>query len=37
MAAAEASKEDVWIKKFIEELDVVHSIEAPLKLFCDNS
>ena len=37
MAAAEASKEGVWIKKFIEELDVVPSVEGPLELFCDNS
>jgi len=37
MAAAEASKEGVWIKKFIEELNVVPSIEGPLELFCDNS
>ena len=37
MAAAEASKEGVWIKKFIEELGVVPSSEGPLELFCDNS
>ena len=37
MAAAEASKEGVWIKKFLEELDVVPSSQGPLELFCDNS
>jgi hypothetical protein len=37
MAAAEASKEGVWIKKFLEELGVVPSSEGPLELFCDNS
>lgn len=37
MAAAEASKEGVWIKKFLEELGVVPSSESPLELFCDNS
>lgn len=37
MAAAEASKEGVWIKKFLEELGVVPSRESPLELFCDNS
>jgi hypothetical protein len=37
MAAAKASKEGVWIKKFIEELNVVPSIEGQLELFCDNS
>ena len=37
MAAAEASKEGVWIKKFLEELGVVPSSQGPLELFCDNS
>jgi hypothetical protein len=37
MAAAEASKEGVWTKKFLEELGVVSSSEGPLELFCDNS
>jgi hypothetical protein len=37
MAAVEASKKGVWIKKFIEELNVVPSIEGLLELFCDNS
>ncbi|KAK8957726.1 hypothetical protein KSP39_PZI001286 [Platanthera zijinensis] len=37
MAAAEASKEAVWIKKFLEELGVVASSGEPLRLFCDNS
>ena len=37
MAAAEASKEGVWIKKFLEELGVVPTSQGPLELFCDNS
>jgi Reverse transcriptase (RNA-dependent DNA polymerase) len=37
MAAAEASKESVWIKKFIELLNMVPSIEGQLELFYDNS
>ena len=37
MAAAEASKEGVWIKKFLEELGVVPSSQGSLELFCDNS
>lgn len=37
MAAAEAAKEGVWIKKFISELGVVPSINDPIPLFCDNT
>ena len=37
MAAAEASKEGVWIKKFLEELGVVSLSQESLELFCDNS
>jgi hypothetical protein len=36
-AAVESSKECVWIKKFIEELNVVPFIEGQMELFCDNS
>ena len=37
LAAAEAAKEGVWIKKFVEELGVVPSIAKPVALYCDNS
>ena len=37
IAASEAAKEAVWIKKFITELGVVPSIESPIKLYCDNN
>ena len=37
MVVVEASKEGVWIKKFLEELGVVPSSEGPMELFCDNS
>ncbi|VFQ81950.1 unnamed protein product [Cuscuta campestris] len=37
MAAVEAAKEGVWIKKFISELGVVPSINDPISLFCDNT
>jgi len=37
IAAAEAAKEAVWMKKFISELGIVPSIEAPIPLFCDNN
>ncbi|VFQ77932.1 unnamed protein product [Cuscuta campestris] len=37
IAAAEAAKEAVWIKKFITKLGVVPSINDPISLFCDNT
>jgi hypothetical protein len=37
IAAAEAAKEAVWMKKFITELDVVPTIESPIPLYCDNN
>ena len=37
MAAAEAAKEVVWLRKFLQDIEVVPIITAPLKLFCDNS
>ncbi|GJU30418.1 retrotransposon protein, putative, ty1-copia subclass [Tanacetum coccineum] len=37
MAASEASKEAVWIRKFISELGVVSTNEEPMKMYCDNT
>jgi hypothetical protein len=37
MAASEASKEAVWLRKFITELGVVPSILSPVSLYCDNT
>jgi hypothetical protein len=37
IAASEAAKEAVWMKKFITELGVVPSIEGPVPLYCDNN
>nr|GEV11516.1 zinc finger, CCHC-type [Tanacetum cinerariifolium] len=37
IAAFEAAKEDVWIRKFIDELGVVPSNDYPIKMNCDNS
>ena len=37
IAASEAAKEAVWIKKFITELGVVSSIVHPILLYCDNN
>ncbi|KAK8556223.1 hypothetical protein V6N12_002634 [Hibiscus sabdariffa] len=35
--ASEATKEAVWIKKFISELGVVPSISDTIELYCDNN
>ncbi|XP_056685163.1 secreted RxLR effector protein 161-like [Spinacia oleracea] len=37
IAASDAAKEAVWIKKFISELGVVPSIENGIELYCDNN
>ena len=37
IAASEAAKEAVWIRKFITELGVVPSISDPIDLYCDNN
>ena len=37
IAASEAAKEAVWIKKFISKLGVVPSIVDPIPLYCDNN
>ncbi|CAA7021416.1 unnamed protein product [Microthlaspi erraticum] len=37
IAASEAAKEAVWIRKFITELGVIPSISGPVDLYCDNN
>jgi len=37
IAASEAAKEAVWIRKFVSELGVVPSVSRPMDLYCDNS
>ena len=37
IAASDAAKEAIWIKKFIIELDIVPSITEPMNLYCDNN
>jgi hypothetical protein len=37
IAAFDAAKEAVWIKKIISELGVVPSASSPVDLYCDNS
>ncbi|GKC00327.1 hypothetical protein Tco_0986463, partial [Tanacetum coccineum] len=37
IAAFDASKEAVWIRKFFSELGVVPTIEEPINMYCDNT
>lgn len=37
IAASEAAKEGVWLRKFIIELGVIPSASSPMDLYCDNS
>jgi hypothetical protein len=37
IAASEAAKEAVWIRKFVSKLGVVPSASSPMDLYCDNS
>ena len=37
IAAFDAAKKVVWIKKFITKLRIVPSIESPIHLYCDNN
>ena len=37
IAASDAAKEAVWIRKFIQQLGVVPTIALPISLYCDNN
>ena len=37
IAASEATKEVVWLKNFLIDLDMVSSTQSAIILFCDNS
>ncbi|KAA0062200.1 gag/pol protein [Cucumis melo var. makuwa] len=37
VAACEAAKEAVWLKKFLTDLEVVPNMHMPITLYCDNS
>ena len=37
IAACEAAKEVVWLKKFLSDLGVVRMEQVPITLFCNNS
>ena len=37
VAACEASKEAVWLRKFLKYLEIVPNVDEPMTLYCDNS
>ena len=37
VAAFEAEKEAVWLKKFLLDLQVIQSTDRPITFYCDNS
>ena len=37
VAACEAAKEAVWLRKFLNDLEIVPNMELPITLYCDNS
>ena len=37
VAASDATKEAVWLRNFLMDLDIVPSVQSPIVLFCDNS
>ena len=37
VAACEAAKEAVWVRKFLFDLEVVPDVAQPITLYCDNS
>ncbi|GJZ70831.1 hypothetical protein Tco_0634682 [Tanacetum coccineum] len=36
IATCEASKEAIWMKNFIGDLEVVSTVQDPIEIFCDN-
>ena len=37
VVASEASKEVVWLKKFLMDLEMIQNTNQPITLYCDNS
>ena len=37
IAASEATKEAVWLKNFLSDMEVVPNMDKPITLYCDNS
>ena len=36
VAASEAAKEAVWLRKFLSDLEVVLNMDKPITFYCDN-
>ena len=37
VATCEATKEAVWLRKFMHDLEIVPNMNMPITLYCDNS
>ena len=37
IAASDAAKQAIWLKKFITDLGIVYTISDPIPLLCDNN
>ncbi|KAA0062885.1 gag/pol protein [Cucumis melo var. makuwa] len=37
VAACEATKEVIWLRKFLKDLEVVPNMHLPINLYCDNN
>ncbi|KAA0067492.1 retrovirus-related pol polyprotein from transposon tnt 1-94 [Cucumis melo var. makuwa] len=37
VAACETAKEEVWLRKFLHDLQVIPNMNLPITLYCDNS
>ena len=37
VATCETANEEVWLREFLKELEVVPNMREPIKLFCDNN
>ena len=37
VATCEATKDDVWLSKFLTDLEVVPNLDKPITLYCDNN
>ena len=37
VAASEATKEVVWLRKFLGDLEIVQNMDKPIIFYCDNS
>ena len=37
IVASEAVKEAVWFRNFLRDLEVIHNLEQPMVVYCNNS